>query len=75
MTDDAERPRRIEPIAARPVREQAIIYLVNRLRKAFNTYVNATNPVMLAGAKADFERASAHLELIGIPADDSNPRR
>lgn len=67
-----ERPRRIEPIKNRPVREQATIHLVSQLRRAFQRYVDAFDEAERQQALADFNRASVNLEIIGIPLDDSD---
>lgn len=63
---DLERPRRIEPIHDRPAREQAIIYLVNRLKKAFKAYRGAASLNEQRGAEEDFNRALSQLNIIGI---------
>jgi hypothetical protein len=52
-----------------PVREQAICYLVNRLRLSFKAYRGAATRGEQLGAEADFERASAQLEMIGIKVE------
>lgn len=52
-----------------PVREQAIRYLVNRLRLAFKAYREAATLIEQKGAQEDFERASAQLDLIGIKVE------
>lgn len=68
-----EKPRRVEPIENRPVREQAIIYLVNRLCVSFKAYRGAATKAEAEGAWADFERACSQLNIIGIPIDVNHP--
>lgn len=59
---------------ARPVREQAICYLVNRLRLAHKAFRSAATLAEQRGANEDFERASAQLDMIGIRIEDDLSR-
>lgn len=68
-------PRRPIPTKDRPAREQAIIYLVNRLRKAFKAYRAAATLGEQRGAAEDFERALNQLDLIGIPIEKDDDKR
>lgn len=49
-----------------PVREQTIIYLVNKLRQAFKDYQLASTKGEQNLAAADFKQASDQLDAIGV---------